>query len=156
MKLFIDIEGVLIEDLTNPVLLNSNVERIACWIERNNPISIETFSFGLWEKSDFDTWETVKKLLPFSVDTQRVTAEQLKFSFLTSILGVVSKEEVNDFNGFANKSNVFEWFVKVHQANIEEFALIDDRVETKTIITKKQKIQIINICDVRSDTDNIL
>lgn len=135
-RLFIDLEGTVIDDLWSCVPVTDGIARIRALIEHWRPDSIQTFSWAFWGREDLAKWPDLSAWLAqelgCEVGLQEFDVLTQRREFLRAMIGHVAPGEELDFCGLATKERVFEWFVRRAFEN-GSFLLIDDRVPDKTI-----------------------
>lgn len=148
-RVFIDLEETIINDIDAAKPLWDNILKIKKFIADESPDSIETFSFALWTEQDKANWDFAKRKISLPIETQTFEVNVLKLAFLRAMVGHVKPHEMTDFLALMTKDRVFEWMIQKDFTE-GEFILIDDLVESHTLITKKGKmiIRIININDL--------
>lgn len=144
-KLFLDLEGTLIDDIDNCNIIARSLAKVKAFIKAWQPDEIETFSWAFWDASDLAKWNSIaawlKKELEREVKFQSFDVREQRMAFLKSIIGHVKPGEEFNFGTLANKERVFEWFIK-GAFNEGVFALIDDTVTEKIILFNKGRLVI--------------
>ena len=150
-KVFLDLEGTVIDDALSCNVLLVHWPHIKNFIDAWQPDEVETFSWAFWEARDFDCWPGLSQWLLTNlgrqVKLQEFDVAEQRLAFLRSVIGHIREEEVLDFGCFANKERVFEWFIR-RDFKEGHFVLIDDMVPSKKIILRDLIIELINVADL--------
>ena len=92
-NLFLDLEGVIIDDWHSGIPLLGNLAGIKQWVKLDKPDKIFIFSAAVW--NDEDKQKTIKHLVPF-----------IEIEIGQAIDGVISMEEAT--NGLIEKIGFFD------------------------------------------------
>jgi hypothetical protein len=161
MKLFIDLEETIIDDIFDGNILWDKVKEIEDAFFNHGEISIEsveTFSFAI---EDFRDFEMMRKVIaqgvsdPFHswlfniITPQTFKTSEMKSAFLGAVIGHVESREVWDFIGLCTKERVFDWWAQKTFSD-DTIVLIDDTVSTKItkFPLKNLKVMTINVNDL--------
>lgn len=143
-RVFLDLEGTIIDMWDNPVLIN--VDKIRDFLAKHNVSEIEIFSFAIWDENDVNAFDDIKESLEKNLCVNIKT---------THPLNDVSKI-VNKFNHFQlkaietaslwGKARSFEDFIDATHEN-SHCILIDDIIPMKRIENKDTGniIELINV-----------
>lgn len=143
-RVFLDLEGTIIDMWDNPILIN--VDKIRNFLVKCEVSEIEIFSFAIWDKDDVNAFGDIKESLEKNLCVNIKT---------THPLDDVSKI-VNKFNRFQlktietaslwGKARSFEDFIDATHEN-SHCILIDDIVPLKRIENKDTGniIELINV-----------
>lgn len=149
-RLFIDLEGTVIDDLCACVPLDNGIARVRALIERWQPDNIQTFSWAFWTAEDLEKWPHLavwlEQELGCVVALQDFEVLSQRREFLRAMIGHFAPGEEVDFCGLATKERVFEWFIR-QTFERGHFILIDDRVPDKAICLNNGSlvIEMVNI-----------
>lgn len=132
-KLFLDLEGTLIDDIDNCNIIIGSLAKVKAFIKAWQP-------WAFWDASDIAKWGSIatwlKKELGKDVKFQSFDVREQRIAFLKSIVGHVKPGEEFNFGTLTNKERVFEWVIR-NQFNEGVFALIDDTVTEKIVLLNK-------------------
>jgi hypothetical protein len=151
VRLFVDLEETLIESSDTGILMPDNISRFQRFVDKLQPESIETFSWGLWTSGEMERWEQTRGLIKeqwgLKINTQTFGVAEQQLAFLRSNIGHVEANELSDFCGLLRKELVFEWFVR-NKFESGIFVLVDDKVPNKTIQIGGLVIEMRNIASL--------
>jgi len=144
-KLFLDIEGTLIDDLNNPLFLDSNIDKIRRLIPLYDEVSI--FSFAIYDSTDKELYKSTLNAL-----FKELKITNVEFLYKNDLLPVFKEHFGNnlsliDFNCdiCISKELAFYLYSKTISDKYEKITLIDDRVSTQVILFNSCMVKMINI-----------
>ena len=155
MKLFVDLEGTVIDDIVSRKMLWKNIDKIIVFCHANKITEIASFSFAIdsnKDRSDVDFLPSVfRDTGDISFKFQEWNTFDLKKQWCKEIHGeqINSEWEFNDIAGWKGgktKENLFSFFV-FNQGIADEWVLFDDMVIESTFTDEEtgQTIRFINI-----------
>lgn len=154
-KIFLDLEETIITDIDTLKVIDKNLKRVISFInnikENGKLVSIETFTFAMYDEYDkYQVEEVVKMLKPeLDVHVQFWFTKDLRKEFIKDTLFSVNDKEMLDFNAFANKTRVFEWYIRKYHRNSYSM-LIDDTVEDKLSLYYDKSTNIDNMIRLKN------
>lgn len=123
MKLFLDLEGTMIDDLESCAILSANIENIRQFAERNDVVEATIFSFGLMDVADLPIETKLKLETLLGINLIVLTKPQIMAKVLCGV-------EINefDFTTIFGKDMAFIHFIRRTEKN-GTFVLFDDVVD---------------------------
>lgn len=123
MKLFLDLEGTMLDDLESCAILSANIENIRQFAERNDVVEATIFSFGLMDVTDLPIETKLKLETLLGINLIVLTKPQI----MDKVLCGVEMDEF-DFTTIFGKDMAFIHFIRRTEKN-GTFVLFDDVVD---------------------------
>ena len=132
-RVFLDLEQTIIDEWSNPVLIN--VGKISNFLRQNNVDEIEIFSFAIWDENDVQGFYDMKEALEDVLSVRITIAHRLE-----NVAKIVNKHnrfqlELAETVSLWGKAKTFEDFIEA-TCRDSHCILIDDVVPTKRIDNK--------------------
>ena len=139
IKIFIDLEETFITDIDSCKPIPRNIDLIKKYIDEAKAnsvyeVKLETFTFALYNEYDkYNVERAIKFFDGYDIIVQDWYTKDMRREFICKILFNVSDKDMLDFNYFANKERVFEWYCREYYKGYQTI-LIDDTVTDRLSI----------------------
>lgn len=153
MKVFLDLEGTLIDSWFNPKLLTENIRKIKLFLHIHKISEVDIFSYAVLNVEDYKNFLKMEEALEMSLGTE-IDEIHLGENILTTVSRYTNLVYENwlDFTSVTYKHQVFYDYCLARASNFNTSMciLIDDVVPTRMVVNYKPNTAALtlNIRDI--------